>query len=190
MVVTLGLVTSQMACASKFQKISAPLDQVDLPENYNYTIMLKSQEKIQNLRREEIDNSHPDVIIKTASNSRSLMSHDVEYVYGRSKVRNGSQALNLAIVGAGIVGPPVLLFALWAKEFGDGMCEGQPSCLDNRSIVVQNPWLTGIVAASGGALIGAGIGALIPKYNKILITPIVSPTARGVDAGVNVGVKF
>ncbi len=48
----------------------------------------------------------------------------------------------------------------------------------------------GAMGAGVCGLVGLGIGALMPRYNNIQITPTINPTSAGVDAGLNVGFKF
>ena len=52
-------------------------------------------------------------------------------------------------------------------------------------------WVGAPFGAGVCGLVGLGIGAIMPRYNNIQITPIFNPTkTSGTDMGVNVGVKF
>ena len=94
-------------------------------------------------------------------------------------------------LGAAIGGGTGALFGLLvAKSWDDNdICGGSPNCNSDPNYGKAAAYL-GLVGAGAGALIGLGIGALIPKDNKIQLTPVVYPDSNGVNAGANLQVKF
>lgn len=187
-----GLVTSQIACAGKVTKISAPLDQVKFDKDYKYSVNLKSGEFIKATEGDKIQGTSDQLILKTQSTEQSFSNKDVVVINGTSTKRNGSYAKRGLAIGAGMG------FALGVFEgvtilgglsqFG---CEGHPECESPSALQYSVAALIGgTVWGCIGSLFGLGIGALLPKYNKVQITPVISPTTSGVDTGVNVGVTF
>lgn len=182
--VMVGLITSQVACAGKVQRISGPLNQTKFPENYTYTVKLKTEEKFRGIQTNELSTSEDQLNIKTQTQEKSLMFKDIEYVYGESNqiVQEGvgSGALMGGAVGAGVgvLGGILFSFAL------SSALEGEPRLAPEVFIyTVPIPLVVGLFA-------GTVAGSQKTK-KKILITPTVTPTKQGsVDAGVNVGVKF
>jgi hypothetical protein len=191
MLVVFGMITSQVACGRKTTNISAPLDQVKFEKDYNYSVKLKTGEQTHAVSGDQIQAKPDELLLNSSAQSRSLMSQDIEYVNGVGTVRVGSYAVEGFGVGAGV---GFVLGGLLGHAFVRGFCidgGGPEGCdRDGGAILGGIFFFCGITGAATG-LLGLGIGAFISKHDKVQITPIVSPTAQGgVDAGVNVGIKF
>lgn len=190
--VVFGLITSQVACGSKVHQIRTPLDQAQLPKDYTYTVKLKTQEKIRGLQTNDIAQSNNELSVQTPLEKKSIMNQDVEYVYGESnqllESHRGRSIFTGAIVGTGFGAIAGLFVGLPPLDL---YCEDNcPTSSDNNLFDQFKPVFIG---AGVGMIIGAGVGALVgsvKEKRKILIIPTVSPSQAGVDAGVNVGVKF
>ncbi|MCC7460296.1 MAG: hypothetical protein IT286_03240 [Proteobacteria bacterium] len=191
MVVVFGLITSQVACAGKTTKISAPLDQVKFEKHYNYSVKMKTGEQTNAITGDQIQAKKDELLLNSSAQSKSLMSQDIQYVNGESTVRNGSYALQGLGVGAGV---GFILGGLLGQAFVRGFCidgGGPEGCDRDAGDILGGIFFFGGITGAATGLLGLGIGALMPKHDKVQITPIVSPTAQGgVDAGVNVGFKF
>ncbi len=183
LMVTIAIVTSQIGCAGKVTKISVPLDQVKFEKNYKYKVVLKSGEQTKIVNNEQVQISQNQLKLGKNPNMQLVPSEKINRIVGQSTVKNGSNALLGMTVGAAILGVGTFGLAQEGKCKNDN--HSSDACLDEVGMIGVTA-----VGAGLGALFGLGIGALIPKYDKVQITPIVSPSTSGVDAGVNVGVKF
>ncbi len=174
-----GLATSQMACASKVTKISAPLDQVKFDKDYKYDVKFKTNYQISEISGDQIVTAPGQLTIKTKENEKLVMSKEILQIDGTSNQRVGSQAGKgfLIGLGSGALGGVVI-----SVINSHRCCTTDPDVY----LYILLPPLLGLI---GGGL-GAIIGAFIPRHQKIQITPVISPTTSGVDAGVNVGVTF
>lgn len=191
MMVMMGLITSQVACAGKVTKIAAPLDQVKFERDYKYTVQLKTGEQSRAVTGDQIQVKSNQLVLNSSTQSKSLMSHEIQNIDGESSIRDGSYALQGLGIGAGI---GFALGGLFGQAFVRGFCidgGGPEGCDRDAGDILGGIFFFGGITGAATGLLGLGIGALTPRYNKVQITPIVSPTAQGeVDAGVNVGVKF
>ncbi len=182
-----GLVTSQIGCAGKVTKISTQLDQVKFDKDYKYIVKLKSGDQTKEYVGTQVQAKVDQLLLNTPTEFKSLMIQDIQHVDGKSAVRNGSYALQGLgygfLIGFGGGG------ALGVAALND--CFGWDTCDKNVGNYFVASLVFGVIFGVPASLVGLGIGALIPKHDKIQITPIMSPTAQGgVDAGLNVGVKF
>lgn len=195
-VVMFGLITSHVACSPKLQHISSPIDQVKLPKDYTYTVKLKSQEKVRGLQTEDIIQSEGKVSLKTPNETKSIMSYDVEYIYGIANVgteRNMPRDIGIGM-GLGLAfGSAVGLFATAGSKLKYVCFIGEECPVEPKQSFWEE-YDTWIIPMASGLVIGGLVGAAVaskPKKKQILIIPTVAPTAQGgVDAGVNVGLKF
>lgn len=193
MMVMVGLITSQVACGRKpiRQNITAPIDQVKFENNYKYTAKLKTGEKTQSVTAEQIQTKSNLMILNFSKGSQSLMSQDIEQIKGVGTKRVGSYAGEGFAIGAatGIVAT-VTTILIESSNCTDSNNNPDTwfTCDEGRTLALL--FLTPVGLLAGGGL-GAIVGAFISKHDKVQITPTVSPTAQGgIDAGVNVGVRF
>lgn len=193
MMLMMGLITSQVACGRKpiKQNISSPIDQVKFEKDYKYAVKLKTGEKTEFVTGDQIQAKHNELILKSPTQSKSLMSQDIERVNGVGTKRVGSYAGEGFAIGAatGIVATvTTVLIASSGCSDSNNNDDVWFTCDEGRTLALV--FLTPAGMLAGGAL-GAISGAFISKHDKVQITPVVSPTAQGgVDAGVNVGVRF
>jgi hypothetical protein len=182
MIAVFGLVTSQIGCAGKVTKISAPLDQLKFDSNYFYMLKTNQNLDLKDVPGNQIQN-YPDRIHITQNNeTKYLMHSQIQSIDGECNQKAGTYIFEGMAIGAISGGVPLALYSSLPCEG----CEGHESA----SFKVETVYGF-ILGALIGGLFGSGIGALIPKHDKIQITPMVSPTAQGgLDAGLNVGVKF
>jgi hypothetical protein len=101
------------------------------------------------------------------------------------KVQNGTHALDGLLIGGAVGGGVGVLTGLaFVKDF----CPGSDCSGDNRDTAdyFKGALIFGGLFGAIGGLAGLGIGALVPKYHRVEITPVVSRQTNG----VNVGIKF
>lgn len=190
--VMVALVTSQAACAGKIHRINSPVDQAQLPQDYTYTVKLRTDEKISGLQTEDIQQRSNHLIIESNDKKRSLLDQEIEYIYGQSNQAVEYRRLESAMVGSGFggaLGFTVGYIMAILKTASEKTCEDNcsPRTSDKEKIVKI------LISTGVGGVLGGGIGFVASRKKKkeILITPTVNPTSQGkVDAGVNVGVKF
>lgn len=195
LMVTIAIVTSQIGCAGKIQKISMPIDEIQFDKDYKYTVKLRTGQESKSIAGNQLQGKPNQLVLTDASGSKELSVQNISTIDGQSTVRNGSQVLKGlgygAAIGGGLGIGLGLLFANAFDGHGPDCGPGSPyDCDVTPSEYLGISIASGAIFAGIGSVLGLGIGALIPKYNKVQITPIVSPTTSGVDAGVNVGVKF
>ncbi len=187
-VVVFTLITSQIGCAGKVTKISAPLDQVKFEKDYKYTVKLKTGEKTQVVTSDHIYGNPNELVIQTPTKSQTLMSQDIERIDGIGRKRTGSYAGRGFLIGAGggLIAGLGTSIAISASN-----CTTEPDDAfgchdwDILGYILLTPFLT----LAGGGL-GAIIGAFIPAHHKIQITPIIEPTSSGIRTGANLQVNF
>jgi hypothetical protein len=274
-VTLVGLIGSQIACAGKMQQVRGPIDQANLPKDYTYTVKLKTQEKIRGLQADDIKQSGGQLVLKTAVESKTVMSQNVEYVYGQANLATETHTTGGLIIGASVgtfIFGSAGAFLSLLRNVGEAFCEDHCDRYENQNFFEHNREMiigagigaffggmtgaiigsrpqkkqififddkkniqqvrkvksgnkaisgliiggaaggiagqvatmsglcedqcssmiqTSFIGAVGGGLVGLGIGALIPAYQNVEITPTISPNRKGgVDAGVNVGFKF
>jgi hypothetical protein len=190
-VVIAGLVISQIGCASKMTKISAPLDQVKFEKDYRYTVKLKAGNQIDHLDGDQIQSDKDKLILKTQTTSKDVSKNEIYQIEGISKNANGTNALKGMVIGGASIG--TLFFVLGmasADSYSDTVQSSNGGDGASAGEIIGVGLLAGAIGAVIGGTAGLGIGALIPKHDRVQITPIVNPTTSGLDAGVNVGVKF
>lgn len=193
-VLIVGLLGSQMGCADH-RTIKTPLSKAEFPKDYTYTVKLKTQEKIRGLQTDELNANQNKLTIKSSTNERSLMDQDIEYIYGVSNQPLRRMTLEGLVAGGavgGIIGSLIGAFNGVAEGFSEAFCEDNCERFENRGWwdVNKHFFIPLIVGVGSGAALGGAIGATQKKKNKILITPIVEPTSRSVNTGLNVGIQF
>ncbi len=187
----LGLITSQIGCAGKMTKISAPLDQMKFEKDYRYTVKLKAGNQIDHLDGDQIQSDKDKLILKTQTASKDVNENEIYQIEGINKNPDGTNALKGMVIGGASVG--TLFFVLGmasADSYSDTVQSSNGGDGASAGEIIGVGLLAGAIGAVIGGTAGLGIGALIPKHDRVQITPVVSPTTSGVDAGVNVGFKF
>lgn len=186
-----GLVVSQIGCAGKVQKISAPLDQIKFEKDYKYAVKLKMGTYSQIVQGDQIQNGSKYLILKNKDQNITLMDQDIQHIEGKSTIQNGTQMLKFLAIGAGagiVVGAGIGLFFGFVQNINRAGCNTEEDC--KQANFPRYMGISSGIVGGAGALVGAGVGAFIPKYDRVQITPIINPITSGVDAGVNVGIKF
>lgn len=84
-----------------------------------------------------------------------------------------------ALIGAGVGGTIGLVI---------GFSESS-GCGDESLCGLAVPFYTGI-GLGIGLILGAGVGALIPRHRNFIVTPIIDPTPGAAGGGVNFAMKF
>ncbi len=185
--VIVGCITSQIGCASKATKIIAPLSEIKFEKDYQYTVRLKTGEQTKTVTGDQIQNKSDKIIIDSI---KPMIIQEIQSIDGQSSIRNGSYALRGMGIGALIGGGSFFVLGMAAaKSFSD---ESKSEGSDGASAgqIIRVGVLAGIIGVASGGTVGLIVGALVPKYNKVQITPIISPTTSGMDTGVDVGFKF
>lgn len=183
-IISLALITTQIGCANRV--VHSSLSNAQFDPNYSYTIKTNQNVTFPNVPGATLQNQPDRVYITQNNQTKYLLHNQITGIDGESYQTIGSHAGDGALIGGlsgGVLGG--VLFGLMPS---DGDCyDGEDECAFNNFLGVILGSALGI--ASGG-LVGAGIGAAIPKKSQIQITPTFSPSSNQVGAGGNVSVRF
>jgi hypothetical protein len=162
------------------------MDQVKFDKDYTYTVKLKDGHEVSKISGEQAQVKKDQLLVETKTEKKSLLVQDIKQINGVHNQSDGTNALKGLGVGAAVVGIPMgLLVGAFAGAGGTADCNGH--CDGSFGL----GFLAGAAMGGGiGGLIGLGIGALIPKHNRVQITPIIEPTSNGVNAGAKMQVNF
>lgn len=178
------LCSSQIACGNKIP--SASLNDAKFDSAYSYKIKTTHAGELNNLNGAQIQNL-PDRLHITQNNETKFLLHNqVQTIEGTSNQSNGTHILEGMGIGAGVgalVGS--VLFSTVIYNNDCYLDAGEDFC--SRELYALGGVLFG---ALGGGVLGLGIGAAMPKKQKVLITPTLAPSPNGVSGGVNVQVNF
>lgn len=180
------LVITQVACASApRQQYTQSLEQTRFQPNYRYEIKFRNGATLK-AKGSQLQGYGNTILVSNAAGQPTGRYHanDIVTITGTSDKRHGSYALPGMGIGAAALGLPLGIgFALTnCDDSGD-----KSDCEAIRGI--------GILAGGvGGALVGAGIGALIgyaiPKKAKVTITPTYSKKGENQAAGLGMSLPF
>lgn len=182
------LVTTQIGCAGKTERVSSPLKNLQVDDQKDYTLFLKKGDW-EKFSGSKLKVEQDQLIVQTKAEEMKIADEDIRCIEWVGK-KEGNNALKGMTIGAVSLGVPTfVLFTAAADGFSDwSRAEGGEGASTGRILGIG--LVAGAMGAGIGGLIGLGIGALIPKYSYVQFTPVVAPTTSGVDAGVNVGFKF
>lgn len=150
------------------------LDQFD--PGYRYKIYFKDSKKPLQVNGSQLKKDESGLSIESAEGSTHLDDQDILKIKGRTQRPQGSHVLKGALYG-GITGTALGLIpavAFWSDDCSTSGDYGDCKGLKQAGSI----FLVGGIAS--GVLIGAGIGALVPKYHKVQIMPTFQPAqAKG-----------
>lgn len=182
------LLTTQIGCAGKTERVSSPLKNLQVDDKKDYTLFLKKGDW-EKFSGSKLKVEQDQLLVQTEAEEMKIADEDIRCIEWVGK-KEGTNALKGMTIGAIALGvPSLVLFTAVADGFSDwSRAEGGKGASTGRIIGIG--LTAGAMGAAIGGVIGLGIGALIPKYSYIQFTPVIEPTQSGVNAGANVGFKF
>lgn len=158
------------------------LDRFD--SGYHYKIYLKDSKKPLYVEGRQLKKDTSGLTIESAEGTSHIDDQDIVRIKGKSNQAEGRQVLKGALYGAATGATLGLIpaVAIWTNDCQNSGDVGDCKVLKGFGGI----FLGGGIAA--GTLIGAGIGALVPKYHKVQIMPSFQPTQAKESA--RVGLQF
>ncbi len=160
------------------------LDKFD--PGYRYKIYFKNSKKTLQVNGSQLTKDESGLSIESAEGITHFDNQDVLKIKGRTQKPQGSQVLKGALYG-GITGTALGLIpavAFWSDDCSSSGDYGDCKGLKQAGSI----FLIGGIAS--GILVGAGIGALVPKYHKVQIVPTFQPSQGSTRVGLQLSSNF
>lgn len=193
---TIALLTTiitltQIGCARIPTQQVSSLDQVQFHNDYTYLIQLKTGEHIANVSSNQMSSNKNNFFLTSKKKQETIQSEEISSIIGTSNFRKGNNIGQGALIGSVTLGTLGALFGFAiAKGLNDSLCE-DGDCNASPGAYFYVAGLFGAMGLGVGAILGAGIGALIPKHEQVKIVPIVSQSkTAGTTTGGLLQVNF
>lgn len=180
----IALVVSQSSCAATHRPVAMPRTGEAFNEQYHYEVRSTSWANMRDIPGKNLTVNDNKLHIASPTGGIDISLQEIQRIEGTGYQRKGSYALPGMGIGfaTGAVTALIGTAATSCKGAGDiGDCEGLKT-LAYFILPVGVGTITG--------LIGLGVGFLIPKHEKISITPIVAPSKDGSTLGAALKTEF
>lgn len=187
----LTITFTQIGCTHiPVQKVSS-LDEIEFKPGNHYAVDQKTR-KTTTVPGNQIKSENGKLIIQNGSKQKIINDADVYSVTAINDKRSGSYWDRGALIGGLAFFAPLFIISMVdLAKYGTGNTSPDYECRESLCTNFAFPLIGGVLLGGLGALVGAGVGSIIPKHEQIKIIPIVSPSkTSGTTTGGSLQFRF